>query len=129
MATKYHTLGALQIPRGMVWVDEFAWQPVEKSTEYSITGALLIDSGVRLAGRTITLQADTDAGWITRATLLSLQALAATPEGVHTLTLADGRTFTVQFAPGECLTAAPIARPELPASAHPYVATVRLIEV
>lgn len=129
MATKYHTLGAIHIPRGMVWVDEFAWQPGEKSTEYSITGALLIDSSVRLAGRTITLQADTDAGWITRATLLSLQALAATPEGEHTLTLADGRTFTVQFAPGECLTATPIARPELPASAHPYVATVRLIEV
>ena len=129
MATKYHTLGLIQIPRGMVWVDEFAWQPVEKSAEYSITGALLIDSGVRLAGRTITLQADTDAGWITRATLFALQALAATPEGVHTLTLADTRTFTVQFAPGECLTATPIARPELPPSHHPYVATVRLIEV
>lgn len=129
MATKYHTLGAIQIPRGMVWVDEFAWQPVEKSAEYSITGALLIDSGVRLAGRAITLQSDTDAGWITRATLLALQALAAAPEGVHTLTLADARTFTVQFAPGECLAATPIARPELPASAHPYVATVRLIEV
>ena len=113
----------------MVWVDEFAWQPVEKSAEYSITGALLIDSGVRLAGRAITLQSDTDAGWITRATLLALQALAAAPEGVHTLTLANARTFTVQFAPGECLAATPIARPELPASAHPYVATVRLIEV
>ena len=47
----------------------------------------------------------------------------------HTLTLADTRTFTVQFAPGECIAATPIARPELPASAHPYVATVRLIEV
>ena len=129
MATKYHTLGLIQIPRGMVWVDEFAWQPVEKSAEYSITGALLIDSGVRLAGRTITLQADTDAGWITRATLLALQALAATPEGVHTLTLADTRTFTVQFAPGECIAATPVARPELPPSHHPYVATVRLIEV
>jgi len=57
MAAKYHTLGAIQIPRGMVWVDEFDWNPVEKSIEYSITGALLIDSGVRLAGRTITLQA------------------------------------------------------------------------
>ena len=55
--------------------------------------------------------------------------MAATPEGVHTLTLADTRTFTVQFAPGECIAATPIARPELPASAHPYVATVRLIEV
>jgi len=129
MAAKYHTLGAIQIPRGMVWVDEFDWNPVEKSIEYSITGALLIDSGVRLAGRTITLQADTDAGWITRATLLALQALAVTPEGVHTLTLADARTFTVQFAPGECITATPIARPELPSNAHPYVATVRLIEV
>ena len=52
------------------------------------------------------------------------------PDATHTPTLADTRTFTVRFAPGGSLiTATPVARPELPPSHHPYVATVRLIEV
>ena len=35
----------------------------------------------------------------------------------------------IRFARSANMAATPIARPELPASAHPYVATVRLIEV
>ena len=72
----HHTLGAIQIPRGLVWADEFAWHPVLREAEYSITGALLLDSSTRLAGRPITLQGSEDAGWLTRTTLLALYALA-----------------------------------------------------
>lgn len=28
--TTHHTLGTTIIPRGMVWVDEFDWVPVER---------------------------------------------------------------------------------------------------
>ena len=129
MSTTHHTLATIQIPRGLVWVDEHDWTPAETATEYSIIGKLLVDAGTRLAGRPITLQADTDAGWMPRSTLLALQALAATPGATHALTLADGRTFTAMFAPGQPITARPVARPELPTATHPYVATVRLIEV
>lgn len=125
----HHTLGALAIPRGMVWVDEFDWHVVEKSTQYSLTGALLIDVATRQAGRAITLQGSEDAGWIARSVLMQLHALAAQPGAVHVLELADGRVLDVQFAPGTPVEARPIARPELPAATHPYVATVRLIEV
>ncbi|CAA2107100.1 hypothetical protein [Variovorax paradoxus] len=127
---KFHALGALQIPRGMVWADEFGWNPVEKSLDYSVTGAALIDAAVRLAGRPITLQGEADAGWIARGGLLALQALnAADAVGEHVLVLADGRSFAVQFAPGLAVEARPVARPELPVEKHPYVATVRLITV
>ena len=132
MATAtFHTLGALQLPRGMVWADEFSWTPVEKKLEYSLTGAALIDVGVRLAGRPITLSGAAEAGWIRRDVLLALRALQiAVPEGAHLLTLADGRTFNVQFAPVETpIEAEPVARPELPPEDYPYVATVRLIEI
>jgi len=130
MPTTYHTLGTIQIPRGMIWSDEFAWSPVEKSAEYSCTGALLIDAATKLAGRPITLRGDTNAGWIKRSVLDEVYALAASdPVGEHLLTLADDRTFTVQFAPGEPIDASPVARPELPPETYPYVATVRLIEV
>lgn len=130
MSTTHHTLGLVQIPRGLVWADEFNWAEVDRAAEYSITGALLLDAAVRQAGRPITLEGSDSAGWITRATLLQLQALAQDPDATHTLTLADARTFTVRFAPGGApITATPVARPELPPSHHPYVATVRLIEV
>ena len=56
MPTTHHTLATIQIPRGLVWVDEHDWTPVESATEYSITGALLVDAGTRLAGRPITLE-------------------------------------------------------------------------
>ena len=115
----------------MVWIDEFDWQPVEKALEYSLTGALLIDVGVKQAGRPITLQGSEDAGWLTftRSVLTALAAQAAEPEGEFELVLADGRSFTVQFAPESPIEARPIGRPELPTDNHPYVATVRLIEV
>ncbi|WP_240531383.1 hypothetical protein [Variovorax boronicumulans] len=131
MATsKFHTLAGLQIPRGMVWSDEFGWSRVEKSLEYSLTGAALIDAGVRLAGRPITLQGEVDAGWIKRGVLTALHALAeADAISVHALVLADGRTFTVQFAPGLAVEGKPLARPELPVADYPYVATLRLITV
>lgn len=127
--TTHHTLDAINLPRGMVWVDEFDWLPVEASTEYSITGAMVVQVAERQAGRTITLQGEENAGWIRRDVLLAVRALAATPGEVLALTLADGRVFSVMFAPGNPIAARPIARPELPPDAHPYVATVRLIEV
>ena len=129
MSTTHHTLGTTPLPRGMVWVDEFDWHAVEKSTQYSLTGALLVDVATRQAGRAITLQGIEDAGWIARSVLQQLYALAAAPGATYTLQLADARSFTVQFAPGNPIEARPIARPELPPATHPYVATLRLIEV
>lgn len=129
MSTTFHTLGATQIPRGMIWADEFDWHPVEKSFEYGLTGALVIDVGVKQAGRAITLVAEAEAGWISRNTLQTLRAQAALPGETFVLTLADTRVFNVQFAPGSPIEAAPVGRPELPTGANPYVATLRLVEV
>lgn len=131
MPTPYHLLDTVQLPRGLIWVDEFDWRPVEASTEYTLSGALVYDSATRQAGRPITLQANEDAGWLgmTRAVVLAIQALASAPGAVYVLTLADGRSFDVAFAPDNPFEARPVARPELPGADHPYVATLRLIEV
>lgn len=125
----YHALGALHLPRGLVWVDEFNWLPIDKTMEYGTAGALLVDVAVRQAGRTITLQAQADAGWITRSVLASLHELAADPLTQHLLTLADGREFTVIFSGQNAIAATPVARPELPHDDYPYVITLQLIEV
>jgi hypothetical protein len=128
MAT--HTLGALALPAGMIWTDEFDWRAVETAQEYAVTGALIIDTATRQAGRPITLEGDDDHGWLSRAQLAALYGLTASPDDTYTLTLADGRQFLVTFAPGgDPISARPIARPEIPPAEWPYVATLRLIEV
>lgn len=124
-----HLLGGVELPRGMLWTDEFTWVAVERSVERSITGAQVVDQAAKVAGRPITLQGVRDQGWIRRATLLAVQALADVPGATYTLKLADGREFEVMFAPENPIEAEPISRPELPASTHPYVATLRLITV
>ncbi|AOU99906.1 hypothetical protein N5K37_23570 [Delftia tsuruhatensis] len=129
MATTNHTLGALPLPSGMIWVDEFDWTSVARSSERSITGALLVDEAAIVAGRPVTLEGEESQGWIRRATLLALMEMADDLGQTYELRLADGRILNVQFSGSQPITAKPIGRPELPVAAHPYVATVRLITV
>jgi hypothetical protein len=80
-----HFLAGIELPRGMLWVDEFNWSAVQKTVERSITGAQIIDAAARIEGRPITLQAAEDQGWIRRATLLAVQALADVPGAQYPL--------------------------------------------
>lgn len=127
----HHLLGDLALPRGMVWSDEFGdWARQERSHQYSIAGSLLIDVAARQEGRPITLSGAGNAGWIHRDALEALRTLSEDAEAEHTLTLADGRTFTVRFAADTApVTATPVGRPELPADWQRYIATVRLVTV
>lgn len=92
---------ALLLPDDLLWTDEHAWTPAVASTSYLITGALLIQSATRQAGRPITLVGAADMAWVTRATVEQLRTWASIPVGAtagrFALTLADGRSFTVAF--------------------------------
>ena len=127
-----HTLDGLALPAGMIWQDEFDWSPAMSAQEYSLTGALVIDAGTRQAGRPITLAASDDRGWsgMTRDKLITLRAKAAVAGATYTLQLADGRSFTVAFRPGdEPITARQVWDREVPPADWPYVVTLRLIEI
>ncbi|MBL0422458.1 hypothetical protein JI739_19075 [Ramlibacter sp. AW1] len=95
----------LLLPDDLLWADEHAWSPAVAATSYLITGALLIQSAVRQAGRPITLIGAPDMAWVTRASVEQLRAWAAIPltanGGRFLLALADGRAFTVAFRHGE----------------------------
>ena len=71
----------------LAWTDEFAWSPVQQSTEYSTTGALLVDVATKQAGRPITLEGKETATWISRATCQALEAWAALPGAEFELVL------------------------------------------
>jgi hypothetical protein len=88
------TLGVITLPQGLRWSDEFDWTPLAQSTEYSLTGALIVERATKQAGRPITLVGGKDFVWITRAALLALKVLLDT-RATSTLTLHDARTFSV----------------------------------
>ena len=127
MSSTHHTLGGIAVPRTLIWVDEFDWTAPLRAQEYSLTGALVVDVALRQAGRPITLSGEADHGWVRRSALQTLHQLVNTTTGPLSLTLADGRTFSVHFAAGEPITATPITRAELPPTNLPYYVTLRLV--
>lgn len=123
----YHILGGIAIPRTLIWVDEFDWAAPLRAHEYSITGALVVDVARRLNGRPITLAGEADHGWILRSALSTLYDLVDNTTGPIDLTLADGRTYSVHFAPDDPITATAITRAEIAPVTLPYYVTVRLV--
>lgn len=124
-----HLLGSVSLPNDMTWTDEFDWPTVIRSTEYSLSGALIVDSGQRQAGRPITLAGAADGGWVSRATVEALRVAACALPGAYVLQLADGRSFNVIFAPEDPIAAEPVVTFSDPGADTWYVATVKLIEV
>jgi len=117
------SLGGVTLPDDAVWTDEFAWSAVARSEEYSLTGALIVQVGVKLAGRPITV----DAGWLARSVLLSLETLAAAADASYTLVLPQG-THTVQFRDPP-FAVQPIRVLADPATTDRYQVTINLLKV
>ena len=92
---------ALLLPDDLLWADEHAWSPAVTAVSYLLTGALLVQSATKQAGRPITLVGPSDMAWVTRATMATLHTWAAAPlaatSGRFELTLRDARVFTVAF--------------------------------
>lgn len=61
MNTLTYDVTVVTLPDDMAWPDEFTWRAVEQKTSYGVTGALFVESALKLAGRTIELQADASA--------------------------------------------------------------------
>lgn len=106
------TNAAIVLPNDMYWVDEFKWQPRVANSTYSLSGALIVEEGVRLAGRPITLQPPDDLAWVPRATVSLLRQWASIPAKRFLLKLeypTDTREFLVIFAPdGEPVESEPV---------------------
>lgn len=87
---------ALELHGQFDWVDEFDWQSLAQSDGVrSLSGALIIQQGMKLAGRPITLNGDR--AWIRRGDLRLLQEWADVPELTMQLDSPDERRFSVIF--------------------------------
>jgi hypothetical protein len=89
------TLGSIALCDGLRWADEYTWTPVAQSVTYSLSGALIREESTRLAGRPLTLEGGRTWAWLPRADLDTLRTALLTAGATWTLTLHDGRSFTV----------------------------------
>jgi hypothetical protein len=122
----------LELPDDLLWSDEHAWTPAVASVAYSLTGALVVQSATRQAGRPITLVGAIDMAWVPRSTVSLLYAWAAVPltetSGRLALTLRDGRVFTVAFRHADTpIEAEPVLGFPAQSDADLYRLTLRLM--
>lgn len=91
------TSETIELPQDLRWIDEHDWQAVlQTQPERTLSGAQIIQQGVKQAGRPITLSADNV--WISLATVRKLRDWTDVPELKMTYTHYDGRVFQVIFA-------------------------------
>ncbi|WP_257266043.1 hypothetical protein [Endozoicomonas sp. ONNA2] len=124
-------LDTITLPDDLLWINEFEWNPVQQTTQRSLTGALLVQEGLLVHGRPIILSGNGEAGWVSRLTVKSLFALSKAANKTMSLTLADNRQFTVIFdrsngAPVEAQQLIPFAYPE---DSEQYLIIIRLLTV
>ncbi len=114
----------------MEWVDEWDWDTVAQEQERTLSGVLVIQEGVKLYGRPITLSSNGGA-WFTLATVRQLEALRDQIGIVMLLTLPTGAQHYVTWnrAAGAPVQAAPLFRTVNPGPDWLYELTLRLITV
>jgi len=125
---------ALLLPDDLLWSDEHAWTPAVASVSYLITGALLVQSATRQAGRPITLTGALDMAWVPRSAIATLHDWAAVPlaisSGRFELTFVDARVFTVAFRHAEtAVEAEPVLGFPARSESDFYRLTLRLMEI
>ena len=85
----------VSLPGDLMWEDEWKWQPVVGQVERSLAGTVVEQTATMSGGRPITLVGDEEI-WLDKVTVEQLINLVSQNETM-TLTLEDGRSFSVRF--------------------------------
>lgn len=116
------------LPAGMIWEDEYQYAPLTSTSTQTLDGGMVIEQSLRTKGRPVTLVGDEDRGWLAKAQLDLLYALASSV-GALTLTLADGRVLAVMFSGAQPIQARGLWPLALPSATDMYVVKLSLIQV
>ena len=120
----------VNLHKDLYWSDENNWHPVEQTKQYTITGALIVMSGERKAGRHVTLEAEDDnSAWMLLNTVVQLRNWAMIPGKQMTLNLRGvNRTVLFRHEDGG-FEALPILHQDSLLGTDFYRCTVRLLEI
>lgn len=121
-------LDSIQLPDNLQWTDEYDVASVLQSARRTLDGTLVTFSRRVVGGRPITLESTADMGWVPRATVDALRALAQVPGATYPLEL-RGQGFMVMFRhqDGAALSATPLLPYAQPNPGDYYLVTLRLI--
>ena len=93
------TLGGIEFDgtaQCIVWADEFKTSKVAQTNQRTLGGQLVSYELGLVKGIDITLEAQTDTGWLTKAQVEAVKALSEVVASTYTLVFEE-QTFTVQF--------------------------------
>lgn len=124
------TLDGISLPVGLLWSDEFASARVTQTVRRTLDGSIVVFYGEMRVGWPITLESESNAGWMIRAQVEALALRAASPGGVYNLTL-RGQTWTVMFRHQDApaFDARPLVPRAFPQPGDFYLATLKLMTV
>lgn len=122
----------INLPEDLYWADELTWCPVVQSESTSLTGALILQTGLKQGGRPITLEPPlaSRSSWMLRSDLEQLRAWAAVPQLELVLQL-RGATHAVVWRHQEppVIQAEPVQHYSDVAAGDFYTATLRFLEI
>lgn len=123
-------LDSIELP-GLVIANDMTGTAIRATASKTLSGRSVVWEEQTTGGRTLDLVGGSDYGWLTRADLLALNALANTAGATATLTLADASTITVRFRHEDtAIEATPlVARPNPEGTDYYNNVTIRLMEV
>lgn len=123
-------LDSVELGDQLEWVDEFTWDAVAQEQERSLGGQLLVQEGLKIHGRPITLRSG-GGEWTPLSVVRQLEVLRDQRLRVMPLVLPDGREFNVIFnrVDGPSIEAESLFRNVLPTPEDDYLLTIRLITV
>lgn len=124
------TLNGVQLSGSMQWADRHHWSPVAQNALVTLGGGTVVYSQSLAEGRPITLEARQDTGWITKAMLDQLEAMAAVAGAVYTIDI-HGFTASVMFRhqDGPAVEFEPLTPKATPEATDYYIGTLRLFTV
>lgn len=123
-------LDGIPLPAGLLWSDEWAAAAVAQTVRRTLDGSLVVFYGRIEGGLPITLESESDAGWLMRSQVEALALRAASPGGVYTLNL-RGQTHQVMFRHHDApaFDAKPLVSLANPQPGDFYLATIKLMTI
>lgn len=123
------TSAIIRLPQDVQWFDEFDYSPLAQSNPvYTLNGAMVVQEGLKQAGRPITLGGEWV--WHKRGDFKLLKAWRDTPLLTMTLTHYDLRTFSVKFRNHEqAIDCQPVVYQTPESDNTPYIGEIRLMTV
>ena len=131
MITLTYDTTTIELDPDLRWTDEGQWQAVEQSAVRTVTGALVVSTATRAAGRPITLQPDDDSSaWMSRSTIDTLEAWANAAGRSFVLSLHGvSRNVIFRHQDGAGIEYSPVVHYSDVQSGDWYRATFRFMEI